>query len=262
MVRWCSVRHRSRNRRVASGVALLASVASACAVAIFGIAQVTVGCGVPFLVAGKVANSAGRKANAPSGPSRRVLRHAEAPKVEEEPDLSGEVARMFKDSIGLNLERPITAEDRVTPIDRWFGWDRSILDSRDDDDPFVDSSDDMNYVTILLEKPLGIEFVENTMDEGGGVMVSEVQPSFSAHMSGMVRPGYHLIVADDVPVYGLPFEEALKPLVDKEDGPVKLTFFIGDAIYFYGEFRPSSAWLSEYLAELKTREADDPLAAQ
>lgn len=179
-----------------------------------------------------------------------VRRHADPPDVREEPDFGGELAKIFSGASGVEEERELTAADRVTPIDRWFGWDRAILQGRDGGDTFVDSSDEANYVTLWLEKPLGVEFVENSEDEGGGVVVGEVCPDYSAYLSGAVYPGYHLVAADDTPVYGLPFEDVLKPIIDKE-GLVKLTFFTGDALYFYGEFRPTAAWMTEFLTRLK-----------
>merc|ERR1711920_836732 len=100
-----------------------------------------------------------------------------------------------------------------------------------------------------LEKPLGIEFIENLPEEGGGVVVGELRPDYSAADSGMIVPGHFLIAADDKPVYGLPFDDAIKPIVEC-DGYVKLTFFSGEAVHFYGEYRPSAAWLSSFLDEL------------
>jgi len=187
------------------------------------------------------------------GSQKRLRRHAEPPQIEEEPDLGKEFSSLFQESLGLNDEAPLSAEERITPIDRWFGWDKQYIEmaASDKEVDFVDSQDAMSYVTVLLSKPLGIEFIENTAEEGGGVMVGEVRPGYSAYDSGIVRPGYHLVVADDTPVYGVPFEEAIRPIVDKE-GPVKLTFFAGDAVYLYGEFRPSAAWLNDFLADLKS----------
>lgn len=175
---------------------------------------------------------------------------AESPKVEPEPDLGNELTRIFKGTLALDSEQAITAKDRITPVDRWFGWDKDLIAARDEDDPFVDSSDATNYVTVTLEKPFGIEMLENPADEGGGVMVGEVRPGFAAYDSLLVDTGYHLIVVDDTPVYGLPFDDAIKPIMDKE-GPVRLTFFKGDAVYFYGEFRPSAEWLSDFIGSLR-----------
>jgi len=183
-----------------------------------------------------------------AGDTPSTRRYAEDPKVKDEPDFGKEVGKFVKDTLGL--DEVITPEDRVTPIDRWFGWDKAILQGRDESDPFIDSSDELNYVTIQLEKPMGIEFVENPRQEGGGVVVGEVRPGYSAHATGVIRTGYHLVVADDTPVFGLPFEEAIRPIIEKE-GPVKLTFFMGDAVYFYGEFRPGAAWLDVFLEKLK-----------
>jgi len=157
----------------------------------------------------------------------------------------------------VGVENSLTAEDRITPMDRWFGWDKIFLRGRDSasaenayDESFIDSSDAASYVTVWLEKPLGIEFIENMPEEGGGVMVGEVRPDYSAADSEMVMAGYHLIAADDMPVYGLPFDDAIQPIVDCE-GYVKLTFFTGEAPYFYGEYRPAAAWLSNFLEQLK-----------
>jgi len=186
-----------------------------------------------------------------SFPSGQVFRHAEAPKLEPEPDIASEVKKLVRGGLGIDNERPLTVADRVTPIDRWFGWDRGIIATRDDDDPFVDSSDEMSYVTVQLTKPLGIEFLEGTVDEGAGVSIGEIRAGLSAQMCDLLEAGFHLIVANDTPVYGRTFEEAIQPIVDAE-GPVKLTFFKGDAVYFYGEFRPSAAWLEEYIESLKS----------
>jgi len=245
--------HRLPRCRLLRGRAALAVIA-ACGLE----AAVGFGRGLAAFVAGALSGSSTgssrRSAGALSGSSAgylpNVRRNAELPDIKGEPDIGKEVSNLVRDTLGLNDERRITAADRITPIDRWFGWDKAILAGRDEDDPFVDSSIETSYVTVMLEKPLGIEFVENTREEGGGVMVGEVRPGLSAHASGMVRPGFHLIVADDTPVYGVPFEEAIRPIVEKE-GPVKLTFFMGDAVYFYGEFRPSTAWLTEYINNLR-----------
>eukprot|EP00933_Yihiella_yeosuensis_P061746 TRINITY_DN64585_c0_g1_i1.p1 TRINITY_DN64585_c0_g1~~TRINITY_DN64585_c0_g1_i1.p1 ORF type:complete len:235 (-),score=38.33 TRINITY_DN64585_c0_g1_i1:83-787(-) len=186
-------------------------------------------------------------------PGRVVVRHAEAKEVQDEPDLKKAFAKVVQDGLGLSDERPLTVRDRITPVDRWFGWDKHMIASRSDDDPFVDSSDALNYVTVELKRPLGIEFVENTIEEGSGVMVGNVEKGSNAWNNGLVQTGYHLITANDVPVYGLSFDDAIQPILDSE-GSVKLTFFAGDAVYFYGEFRPSQEWLSGFLEFL----ASDP----
>eukprot|EP00930_Biecheleria_cincta_P027536 TRINITY_DN19327_c0_g1_i1.p1 TRINITY_DN19327_c0_g1~~TRINITY_DN19327_c0_g1_i1.p1 ORF type:complete len:268 (+),score=51.34 TRINITY_DN19327_c0_g1_i1:35-838(+) len=180
-----------------------------------------------------------------------VARRANPPKVTPEPDWLPELAKAVKAVTGLEEDvKGFTAADRVTPIDRWLGLDKGILRKREEWDPYVDSSDDRSYVTVSLEKPLGIEFVENTDDEGGGVYVGEVRKGYNAYQSRLIEIGYQLIVVNDVPVHGLPFNAAIKPIIDCE-GPVKLTFFAGDAEYFYGKLRPSSEWLADFMIRLK-----------
>jgi len=198
----------------------------------------------------------------PAGSQKRMRRHAEPAELEEEPDVGRELGQLFSAATGINDDVALSPEDRITPIDRWFGWDKQYIEmaASDKEDDFTDSQDALSYVTVKLSKPLGIEFIENTVNEGGGVMVGEVRPGYSAFDSGSVKSGYHLIAADDTPVYGLPFEEAIRPIVDKE-GPVKLTFFAGDAVYFYGEFRPSAAWLSDFMASLKDIDVQEVSAA-
>jgi len=183
-----------------------------------------------------------------------VQRWAEPVKEEPEgsgPDFSGEVKKMMRDALGT--ETRVTAASRITPIDRWFGWDRGLLAYRDADDPFVDSNDAESYITVLLDKPLGIEFVENAAEEGGGVGIGEVRPGFSGHTSGLLEDGYHLVAANDTPVYGFTFEDALKPIIESE-GRVKMTFFKGDPAFFYGEFRPDAVFLENLLDYFKTAE--------
>merc|ERR1719419_823503 len=134
-----------------------------------------------------------------------VRPHAEEPIEKPKQDMGKALASAMADAYGFNDR--ITPADRITPIDRWFGWDKTILAGLEaDSDSFVDSQAETSYVTFVLQKPLGIEFLENTRDEGGGIMVSEVMPGYSASASGQIQPGYHLILAEDTPVYGLSFE--------------------------------------------------------
>eukprot|EP00929_Paragymnodinium_shiwhaense_P063117 TRINITY_DN31551_c0_g1_i2.p1 TRINITY_DN31551_c0_g1~~TRINITY_DN31551_c0_g1_i2.p1 ORF type:complete len:259 (+),score=46.02 TRINITY_DN31551_c0_g1_i2:235-1011(+) len=189
-----------------------------------------------------------------------ALSREQLPTVEDEPDMAEigrEVTHMFRESSGLNQEATLTAEDRVTPLDRWLGLDRGLYTSDFQTySDFVDSSDEANYVTVTLQKPLGIEFMENSAADGSGVVVGEVRPGYSAYSNDFVRGGYHLIMANDKPVYGLPFEDAIAPIVDTE-GPVKLTFFTGDAQHFYGDYRPSQAWLDDFVRRLQSGVLDD-----
>jgi len=187
-----------------------------------------------------------------------VQRWAEPVKEEPEgsgPDIGGEVKKLMRNTLGT--ETRVTAADRITPIDRWFGWDRQLLAYREEDDPFVDSNDAESYITVLLEKPMGIEFVENAAEQGGGVDIGEVRPGFSGHTSGLLESGYHLVAANDTPVYGFTFEDALKPLIESEGTTAKMTFFKGDPAFFYGEFRPDAVFLENLLEYFKTAEPQE-----
>lgn len=179
-----------------------------------------------------------------------VSLYAKLPKVEEEPDLGKGFATVAGSALVDPAENRISATDRVTLIDKLLGFDKYILARRDEDDPFVDSSNELNYITVTLPKPLGIEFVENSPADGGGVVVGGVVPGGNAEASGLIQAGYHLIMAGGQPVYGLSIEEATQPIIEKDE-EVQLTFFVGDAEFFYGEFRPSADWLAEFIEKLQ-----------
>jgi len=138
--------------------------------------------------------------------------------------------------------------------------DKQMIDNRAVDDPFVDATDEMSYETVILQKPMGIEFVENPEGEGGGAMIMSVKPGSPAANCGMLAPGAHLVAANDKLVYGLPFEEALEPIIEK-DGAARLTFFMGDAVYLYGEFRPPVTWLLDFIERLSRDQSSSQLGS-
>mmetsp|Transcript_47257 Transcript_47257/g.110527 ORF Transcript_47257/g.110527 Transcript_47257/m.110527 type:complete len:235 (+) Transcript_47257:29-733(+) len=186
----------------------------------------------------------------------RTALQAKAPEVKPEPDFGAEFAKSLKEGLGLNQPiDDVTAAQRVTPIDRLMGWDKGIIASRDDLDPFMDSCDEMNYVTVSVNKPLGLEFLENEVEEGGGVMIGKVEPQSNADQTGLLRSGYHLVFVNGMPVHGLSFDAALQPIIDAE-GAVRLTFFMGEAEYFYGEWRPEKDWLDGFQAKLLSPSED------
>ncbi|CAJ1355622.1 unnamed protein product [Effrenium voratum] len=194
-----------------------------------------------------------------SSPGRvRTRLHAKAPKVKPEPDFGSDFAKVMKESLGLNEvyeQQDLTAAQRVTPIDRLMGWDRGIIASRDDLDPFMDSMEEANYITVAMEKPLGLEFVENSEKEGRGVMVDKVAAGSNADQTGLLCAGYQLIFVDGRPVHGLSFDDAIQPIVDAQ-GPVRLTFFTGEPEYFYGDFRPEEEWLADFREKLVSDEEE------
>eukprot|EP00403_Amphidinium_massartii_P017615 CAMPEP_0178407512 /NCGR_PEP_ID=MMETSP0689_2-20121128/19467_1 /TAXON_ID=160604 /ORGANISM="Amphidinium massartii, Strain CS-259" /LENGTH=275 /DNA_ID=CAMNT_0020028589 /DNA_START=20 /DNA_END=844 /DNA_ORIENTATION=- len=187
---------------------------------------------------------------------RRVVQmHAEADAVPEvlpdnETDLASELGKLGYDSLGVGTEDLLTPEDRITPVDILMGTDNYIKATRDFDlSGFIDSSDEKNYITVVLPKPMGIEFILN--ERGGGAMVAALEPGCPAFDSGRIFPGFLLILVEGTPVYGKPLEEAVGPIADRE-GAVQLTFFRGDAIYFYGDYKPSQEWLDGFVEKFNS----------
>eukprot|EP00418_Pyrodinium_bahamense_P018508 CAMPEP_0179104160 /NCGR_PEP_ID=MMETSP0796-20121207/48302_1 /TAXON_ID=73915 /ORGANISM="Pyrodinium bahamense, Strain pbaha01" /LENGTH=215 /DNA_ID=CAMNT_0020802093 /DNA_START=147 /DNA_END=794 /DNA_ORIENTATION=+ len=167
-------------------------------------------------------------------------------RAEEEADPQKGLMDSLKDTLKVTQETRVDGAEFETPWDGLFGLGKGNADGPGDD--FVDSSDEANYVTVILKKPLGIGLAENA--EEGGLKVTEIQPGSNAEASGKIKPGYQLIVADGKPVYGLPTNEIVQPIAEK-DGPVMLTFFTGKAEHFYGKLGPSSDWLTEFLQKLR-----------
>eukprot|EP00931_Biecheleriopsis_adriatica_P002051 TRINITY_DN102683_c0_g1_i1.p1 TRINITY_DN102683_c0_g1~~TRINITY_DN102683_c0_g1_i1.p1 ORF type:complete len:223 (-),score=71.71 TRINITY_DN102683_c0_g1_i1:29-697(-) len=169
--------------------------------------------------------------------------------AEEEDGLSG-VKQMLGAGGKTSGEVVDPNVDMRTPMSGVF--DFLFGKEEKDDDSFVDSSDESNYVTVQLEKPLGLGVGENEGGEGGAI-VTELKPGASADASGKVQPGFQVIAVNDKPVYGLPLQKIVDA-VSAGDGPVRLTFFKGDAEFFYGKLGPSSAWLKEFEAKLKSQD--------
>mmetsp|Transcript_3843 Transcript_3843/g.6445 ORF Transcript_3843/g.6445 Transcript_3843/m.6445 type:complete len:292 (-) Transcript_3843:16-891(-) len=187
-------------------------------------------------------------------PARRPLLIAATPSEEQdapevkpdtEPTVVSELGKMGYNSLGVGTEDMLTPEDRITPVDRWMGTDSYIKIAGERDlSGFIDSSDESNYVTVVLPMPMGIEFLLN--ERGGGAMIGSLEPGYPAFDSGRLYPGFLLILVEGIPVYGKSLEEAMSP-IDDRDGTVQLTFFRGDAIYFYGDYKPSEEWLQGFV---------------
>lgn len=200
-----------------------------------------------------------RSADSNRGHSRAKL-HAKTPEVKPmDDDMPEKIDAEFNKIVGktIGAYQVVQAADRVTPIDKWLGWDDQIRNSvYVGQDAFVDPTNAANYVTIMLKKPIGIQFVENPVEEGHGVMVGDIKPGSPAYLCGLIYSGQHLIFADDSPVYGIPFDAAIQPIVEK-DGYIKLTLFKGDAVYFYGDSRPPQEWIDGFREALMETEFDD-----
>ncbi|CAK9088440.1 unnamed protein product [Durusdinium trenchii] len=113
----------------------------------------------------------------------------------------------------------------------------------------VDTMNESNYLTVTVQKPLGLTVEENSKVAGGGVAVCGLEPNSNAERAGL-RTGLQLLAAGGVPVHGMSLEDAIQPIEAAED-QVQLTFFMGSAEAFYGVLGPKPAWLSSFLHKLQ-----------
>jgi len=144
-------------------------------------------------------------------------------------------------------------DDRVTPIDRWMGWNaksespkKEVVGSKQPSS-FVDSMDTTNYLTVELEKPMGIVFEEND-DSIGGIFVFEISEGSNADTDGALKPGDQLVAVGDKKVSGLSFDEALGTIIDSTDEKTKLVLFRGPSEFLYGPTGASQEWLDEFIS--------------
>ena len=107
--------------------------------------------------------------------------------------------------------------------------------------------DEKNYVSCLLEKPMGIVFEEND-EEFGGIFVISLSEGGAAETEGTLKPGDQLVAVNDQKVSGLIFDEALGYIVDATTEKTKLTFFRGSESQLYGPTGASKEWLDEFIA--------------
>mmetsp|Transcript_6305 Transcript_6305/g.9076 ORF Transcript_6305/g.9076 Transcript_6305/m.9076 type:complete len:201 (+) Transcript_6305:97-699(+) len=148
------------------------------------------------------------------------------------------------------LERSTLDAERETPIDRWMGWSVSSENQPAQQAApidFIDAMDSTNYVTVELEKPMGIVFEEND-EEFGGIFVQELKEGGIAAVNGILLSGDQLVAVGTTKVAGMPFDEALGAIVDSSDSKTKLTLFRGTAKQLYGPTGASQEWLDEFCA--------------
>lgn len=74
-------------------------------------------------------------------------------------------------------------------------------------------------IEVILEKPLGIEFIEA---QEGKIFIADIAEGYSAQKSGQLIVGDRLEAVDGQKVSGS-FQQALGP-IKEATGPVKLTF--------------------------------------
>jgi PDZ domain len=111
---------------------------------------------------------------------------------------------------------------------------------------FVDSMDATNYVKVELSKPMGIVFEENDADFGG-IFVHSLKEGGIAAQNGSIQAGDQLVAVGTRKVSGLPFDEALGAIIDAQGDTLKLVFFRGTAVQFYGPTGASQEWLDEFV---------------
>jgi hypothetical protein len=143
--------------------------------------------------------------------------------------------------------------ERETPIDRWMGWNvEKQEETKVASTPsnFVDSMDEKNYVSCMLQKPMGIVFEEND-EEFGGIFVISLSEDGAAEAEGTAKPGDQLIAVNDQKVSGLTFDAALGYIVEATTEKTKLTFFRGSESQLYGPTGASKEWLDEFIAGTK-----------
>lgn len=153
------------------------------------------------------------------------------------------------------MEQSILDKDRETPIDRWMGW--SVVSNDESgtmkseevkaNEEFVDSMNEINYVSTDLTKPMGIVFEEND-DDVGGIFVLSLKEGGEAEQNGKIKPGDQLVAVNNKKVTGLAFDDALGSIIDCEKELVHLTFFQGSSNQLYGPTGPSREWLDEFIS--------------
>ena len=108
----------------------------------------------------------------------------------------------------------------------------------------------VNYVTVSLEKPMGIVFEENDKPDFG-IFVTELKEDGAAEKNGQIQLGDQLIAVNGSKVYGKEFDDALGVIIDSELPLTELLFFRGPAKQFYGKTGASEEWLEEFVGEKK-----------
>mmetsp|Transcript_16020 Transcript_16020/g.44098 ORF Transcript_16020/g.44098 Transcript_16020/m.44098 type:complete len:213 (-) Transcript_16020:303-941(-) len=151
------------------------------------------------------------------------------------------------------VERSSIDSERETPIDRWMGW--SVVSENDKAQQqaamtpdFVDAMDESNYVSVDLEKPMGIVFEEND-SEFGGIFVQSLKEGGVADINGVLQEGDQLVAVNEMKVSGLAFDDALGAIIDSEGETTKLLLFRGTSKDFYGKTGASQAWVDEFVAK-------------
>ena len=101
--------------------------------------------------------------------------------------------------------------------------------------------DEKNYISVGLEKPMGIVFEEND-EKLGGIFVLSLSEGGVAETEGTVQAGDELVAVGSKKVAGMNFDDALGTIIDSQDEKTKLIFFRGSATDLYGPTGASQEW--------------------
>mmetsp|Transcript_1105 Transcript_1105/g.2417 ORF Transcript_1105/g.2417 Transcript_1105/m.2417 type:complete len:209 (+) Transcript_1105:131-757(+) len=149
------------------------------------------------------------------------------------------------------LEATGVDKERETPIDRWMGWsvkkDEEPVGPGETPVDFIDAMSADNYVTVDLEKPMGVVFEEND-EKYGGIFAFKITDGGHAEQDGSIKPGDQLVAVGSTKVSGLPFDDALGAIIKNSSEKTKLIFFRGPAKQFYGPTGASDEWITEFVA--------------
>ncbi|CAE7679620.1 PTAC2 [Symbiodinium pilosum] len=166
-------------------------------------------------------------------------------------DISPQREKFISEKKAVKIETPLSAlfpgilDEAFESTESWTDLLLPLLDA-----VIIDSMDEANYVTVTVEKPLGVQIEENPKESGGGVAVKNIMPDSNAERCQMIQPGYQLVAASGIPVHGLHLEDAARP-IEAAKGRVQLTFFKGSADTFNGLLGPDPEWLSAFLRRLQ-----------
>ena len=111
--------------------------------------------------------------------------------------------------------------------------------------------DEMNYISVGLEKPMGIVFEEND-EKLGGIFVLSLSEGGVAETEGTVQAGDELVAVGSKKVAGMNFDDALGTIIDSQDEKTKLIFFRGSATDLYGPTGASQEWMDDFISKHKS----------
>eukprot|EP00984_Skeletonema_dohrnii_P030962 scaffold22896_cov65-Skeletonema_dohrnii-CCMP3373.AAC.1 len=122
------------------------------------------------------------------------------------------------------------------------------------DNPSVDPTDDNNYLTTHLTRPMGILFEENYDVQHGGAYIAEINEGGSAAADGSICRGDQLIAIEEKRVIGMDFDDIMQ-VIEESDTNIKLTVFRGPAESLYGPSCGSAEQLGEEYVPERGEEA-------